>query len=307
MERFAKKFRVMGSICLLLELVTLFLPFMKRVQENYPDDIWSRLDYIQGAIGTFTGNVRADLPQTFTTMQAAWILGLMALPLVIAVAACVWGIVGDHRQRVSSILIFLVFLLDIIMFATKGNFLLQGEEGQSYLMGNGSMYALIISGVSSVFSVLAWIATPKIVKETSDEIPQVAEIKQQQVEAKYNVMLEEQPEKPQAKQQMPPHGVLVGIKGLYAGAEIAMKDGEEIRLGRAEGNHLIFTGQRSVSRNHCKIRWNEAKQSYLFLDYSSSGTYLNGSNDCLPQNLEIEVPCGSQIALGNRENIFLLK
>ena len=120
----------------------------------------------------------------------------MALPLVIAVAACVWGIVGDHKQRVSSILIFLVFLLDIIMFATKGNFLLQGEEGQSYLMGNGSMYALIISGVSSVFSVLAWIATPKIVKETSDEIPQVAEIKQQQVEAKYNVMLEEQPEKP---------------------------------------------------------------------------------------------------------------
>ena len=262
----------MGSICILLELVTLFLPFMKRVQENYPEDIWSRL------------------PQTFTTTQAAWILGLMALPLVIAVAACVWGIVGDHKQRVSSILIFLVFLLDIIMFATKGNFLLQGEEGQSYLMGNGSMYALIISGVSSVFSVLAWIATPKIVKETSDEIPQVAEIKQQQVEAKYNVMLEEQPEKPQAKQQMPPHGVLVGIQGLYAGAELAMKD-----------------GHRSVSRNHCKIRWNEAKQSYLFLDYSSSGTYLNGSQDCLPQNLEIEVPCGSQIALGNRENIFLLK
>ena len=32
MERFAKKFRVMGSICILLELVTLFLPFMKRVQ-----------------------------------------------------------------------------------------------------------------------------------------------------------------------------------------------------------------------------------------------------------------------------------
>ena len=71
MERFAKKFRVMGSICILLELVTLFLPFMKRVQENYPEDIWSRLDYIQGAIGIFIGNVRADLPQTFTTTQAA--------------------------------------------------------------------------------------------------------------------------------------------------------------------------------------------------------------------------------------------
>lgn len=303
MERFAKRFRVMGSICILLELVTLFLPFMKRVQENYPDDIWSRLDYIQGAIGTFTGNVPVDLPQTFTTTQAAWILALMALPLVLAVVACVWGIVGDHRQKVSSILVFLVFLLDIIMFATKGNFLLQGEEGQSYLMGNVSVYALIISGVSSVFSVLAWIATPKIVKETLDEIPQVAEIKQQQIEEKYSVLLEEQPEEP----QMPPHGVLVGIQGLYAGAKIAMKDGEEIRLGRAEGNHLVFTGQRSVSRNHCKIRWNKAKQSYLFLDYSSSGTYLNGSQDCLPQNLEIEVPCGSQIALGNRENIFLLK
>lgn len=62
-----------------------------------------------GAIGIFIGNVRADLPQTFTMTQAAWILGLMALPLVIAVAACVWGIVGDHKQRVSSILIFLFF------------------------------------------------------------------------------------------------------------------------------------------------------------------------------------------------------
>lgn len=31
MERFAKKFRVMGSIAILLELAAAFLPFIKRV------------------------------------------------------------------------------------------------------------------------------------------------------------------------------------------------------------------------------------------------------------------------------------
>ena len=101
--------------------------------------------------------------------------------------------------------------------------------------------------------------------------------------------------------------MLIGLKGLYAGAEIPMNDGDEITFGRADTNNLIFATEPRISREHCKIRWDAQKQKYIFRDYSSSGSYINGSDDCLPQNLDLEVACGSEIALGNQDNVFLLK
>ncbi len=103
------------------------------------------------------------------------------------------------------------------------------------------------------------------------------------------------------------HGVLAGLRGTYAGAEIPLNDGELVTLGRAENNHLIFNDEKRISRNHCSIRWDGRNQRYLIQDYSSSGTYLNGSQDSLPKNTELVIPCGSQIALGNQNNVFLLR
>ena len=118
-----------------------------------------------------------------------------------------------------------------------------------------------------------------------------------------------QPEAPQNAEQpqVQEHGVLIGLKGLYAGAEIPMNDGDEITFGRADTNNLIFATEPRISREHCKIRWDAKKEKYIFRDYSSSGSYINGSDDCLPQNLDLEVACGSEIALGNQDNVFLLK
>ena len=86
-----------------------------------------------------------------------------------------------------------------------------------------------------------------------------------------------------------------------------MNDGDEITFGRADTNNLIFATEPRISREHCKIRWDAKKEKYIFRDYSSSGSYINGSDDCLPQNLDLEVACGSEIALGNQDNVFLLK
>ena len=307
MERFAKKFRVMGSIAILLELAAAFLPFIKRVQENYPDVTWNQLNYIQGAFTALTKGTEQKLPEVLTSGQAVWVLIFMLLPLLIAVTAGVWGVVGDHTQKVSLMLIFLVFVLDIVLLAMGGQLKAEAGDGQTYLQAYGGIVSLVISGAASLISISAWIATPKTMKESAVSIPEVHEIKQQQIETKYNVMLDQQAPQATAPQQMPQHGVLVGLKGMYEGAQIPMTDGEEILLGRAKGNHLIFTGQKSVSRRHCKLKWVAAKQKYIIHDYSSSGTYLNGLDDCLPQNLDMELPCGTQIALGNRDNIFLLK
>ena len=107
--------------------------------------------------------------------------------------------------------------------------------------------------------------------------------------------------------QSPPRGVLVGLTGMYAGAEIPFQNGMSIRLGRLNNNDLIFEGQGMVSRNHCTIRWDGVSHTFIFKDTSSSGTYVNGSEDCLPQNIEIEIPVGSVIALGDESNTFRLE
>ena len=109
---------------------------------------------------------------------------------------------------------------------------------------------------------------------------------------------------PQPEQK---HGVLVGLCGPYAGAQIEMKDGEMITFGRADDNNLIFASEPRISRHHCMIRWNAQKQKYIFRDYSSSGSYINDQQDCLPQNLDLEIACGSTIALGNNDNVFLFQ
>ena len=132
---------------------------------------------------------------------------------------------------------------------------------------------------------------------------------QSQPQQPWQVPQQPQPDAPQNAEQpqVQEHGVLIGLKGLYAGAEIPMNDGDEITFGRADTNNLIFATEPRISREHCKIRWDAKKEKYIFRDYSSSGSYINGSDDCLPQNLDLEVACGSEIALGNQDNVFLLK
>lgn len=112
------------------------------------------------------------------------------------------------------------------------------------------------------------------------------------------------PVQPQPEQK---HGVLVGLCGLYAGAKIEMKDGETITFGRADDNNLIFENENRISRHHCIVRWDAQRQKYIFRDYSSGGSYINDQQDCLPQNLDLEVACGSKIALGNNDNVFLFQ
>ena len=104
-----------------------------------------------------------------------------------------------------------------------------------------------------------------------------------------------------------PRGVMVGLTGIYAGAEIPFADGEYIKLGRLANNDLVFEGQPKVSRNHCRIKWNSASKRFSFYDYSSNGTFVNGSEDCLPQNLEIEMLPGTVIAIGDENNTFRLE
>ena len=238
-----------------------------------------------------------------TSGQVGWILLFMVLPLVLSLLAGIWGIVGNHTQKVSSVLVFAVLLLYIGMAAAISSLWPAAAEGQTYCRGLGCTLPLVFSGCGAVLSLAALASAPRKAKMAESSIPQVEEIKQQQVEAKYNIMMEEN----QEKQKKPVHGVLVGLTGIYAGAEIPLTDGEYILLGRQSNNHLVFEGQSNISRNHCRIKWDAVRQKYIFRDYSSNGSFANGAEDCLPQNLDLELEPGTTIALGDENNIFCLK
>lgn len=99
----------------------------------------------------------------------------------------------------------------------------------------------------------------------------------------------------------------MGLAGIYAGAEIPLAGGDWITLGRQTNNHLVFEGQAKVSRSHCKIRWDGSRKKYILCDYSTRGTFVNGSEECLPQNLELDIPPGTVIAIGDDTNTFRLE
>ncbi len=105
-----------------------------------------------------------------------------------------------------------------------------------------------------------------------------------------------------------PRGVLRGLCGMYAGAEIMLTEGAVV-LGRdAARVNLVFDEMNPrVSRKHCKISYDRQNQVFILEDYSSTGTYKNGSTNCLPQGMSVTLQAGSVIAIGDETNQFILE
>lgn len=307
MNRSAKGFRVVSGLFILLNLAAFFFPVTGRVQENYAAIKWYQLDYIKSMFG---GSLPYDGKGAgITVVQTLWILCFVVLPLFLAMIAGIWGIIGNYKQRTSSILAFAVFTLYIGMFVSLGILWPDAAEGQVYRREMACMLHLIFSGCGVALAAAALLCTPKEIKAVKNSIPQVREIKQQQVEAKYNIIIEKSKEKQVQPSYVPgnPRGVLVGLTGIYAGAEIPLTSGEYIKLGRQTNNHLVFEGQPNVSRNHCRIKWDAGRKKYTFCDYSSNGSFVNNSDECLPQNLEIDMEPGTVVAIGDERNTFRLE
>lgn len=101
-------------------------------------------------------------------------------------------------------------------------------------------------------------------------------------------------------------GILAVLKGENAGMEIPMENGRKVILGRnaAECNLVVFGTK--VSRKHCSVGYDAAKQMYCLTDYSSNGTYL--INDARLEPLAaVWVKPGTRFYLGNKENVFELR
>lgn len=307
MNRFAKGFRVLGGIIALGNLIVASMPVTVCTQHNYPTLSWSTFDYVMSILNKQipSGEIAAI---EMTREQMLWIACFMILPIILSVVSCIWGIVGGSRQIVSSVLSFVILGIYIGMFTGISKLWPVNVQNCVYSRGIAADLYIGVGIVGGILSLIAIVLTPRKRKISAlKKIPNVEEMKQGKIQTKYNVVSEI--EQSQQGEYIPnkPRGVMVGLKGVYAGAEIPCTSGEYIKFGRLTDNHLVFEGQEKVSRNHCKIKWDEGQQKYFIIDYSSNGTFINDSKDCLPQNLHIEITPGTVIALGDEKNTFRLE
>lgn len=72
-------------------------------------------------------------------------------------------------------------------------------------------------------------------------------------------------------------GYIVGLKGTYAGAVIAL-DGETVFFGRdPQRCQLVFEStENTISRVHCSVRYDAERKCFTLENYSRNGTFLEG-------------------------------
>lgn len=99
-------------------------------------------------------------------------------------------------------------------------------------------------------------------------------------------------------------GKLVGIAGVYAGAELKL-DAAGIVLGRDATEAQLVIESPKVSRRHCKITYDAQKGNYTVVDYSTNGTFV-GKRRLSKGTPEI-LPSGSILNIGDSKNSFRLQ
>lgn len=309
MERLAKRCQIMGGWILLCNLAAVFLPYTRLIQENYKTLRWSQIDYLDGLLQGFLPSGTEQMSE-LTVAQITFIVCLMFLPILGTLFAGIYGIVGNSRQIISGILTYVITVLYLILAIRIPCLWPETVGGQQYERDCGCYLPMSFSLISAVLFTIGFVAASKVKKAGSAEIPKVMEMKQEQVVAKYSMVSNVESNPSIAVQPYIPgsiKGVLVGLSGVYAGAEIPMADGETIRFGRLSNNDLVFNNQPKVSRNHCQVRWDAAQKKFSFRDYSSNGSFANGSEECLPQNIDLWIEPGTVIAIGDNTNLFRLE
>ena len=99
------------------------------------------------------------------------------------------------------------------------------------------------------------------------------------------------------------NGTVAILEGIYKGEVIPLEDMQALVVGRdAAQCNPVVEGEK-VSRKHCSITYCARTGGYLLCDYSFNGTYyLNGQR--LPKHMNMELPEGTEIYLGDKRNIL---
>lgn len=96
-------------------------------------------------------------------------------------------------------------------------------------------------------------------------------------------------------------GRLIGISGTYANRVVTLFDGQELRVGRETGKHMLTLHGEGVSRVHCLLTLREGIIIVRDLG-SSNGTWLNGKR--LTSEQDTPISKGDVLAIGSPKERF---
>ena len=101
-------------------------------------------------------------------------------------------------------------------------------------------------------------------------------------------------------------GKLVGINGSCAGYEFELGAGEEIIIGKDAKVSMVVIdpAYKEISRKHVGVCYDVVTDGYRVVDYSSNGTWANGSK--LNPGEEVYLNRGTVLKLANDKNTFRL-
>ncbi len=101
-------------------------------------------------------------------------------------------------------------------------------------------------------------------------------------------------------------GTLVGIKGACAGYSFDLAPGEEIVIGKDAkvASVVIDTAYKEISRKHVSIIYDATIDRYRVTDYSSNGTWADGTR--IPSGETVNLRSGTILKLANDKNTFRL-
>lgn len=105
---------------------------------------------------------------------------------------------------------------------------------------------------------------------------------------------------------LPDLGKIIGEKGSCAGYAFDLNGGEEIIIGKDAKVSMVVIdpAYKEISRKHVGVCYEAYRDQYRVVDYSSNGTWANGSK--LTPGKEYYLPHGTELKLANDKNIFRL-
>jgi DNA-binding LytR/AlgR family response regulator len=103
----------------------------------------------------------------------------------------------------------------------------------------------------------------------------------------------------------PETGAFICIEGAYVGAIVRIKPEQTIVVGRDCTVSDFIVNLPLVSRQHCEIIYHANRREYEIIDYSSNGTYINGTQRLVSNETYVLKP-GTELCFGDKTTIYKL-
>lgn len=99
---------------------------------------------------------------------------------------------------------------------------------------------------------------------------------------------------------MVPVGQVQCTKGAAEGQEASVWDNRQIVVGRSRRNANLILDDPKISNVHCIIGYNAAANSYVVIDRSTNGTFVNGKK--LQKDVAVKLAAGTRLQLADGSN-----